>query len=477
MLVCASVFTRLFSSFYVFEKLEYQEKKDALLKQQKLITQSQAIIVPQYIIDNNEEAITLALSGVLSNPIIVGIAIYDPDGNILHRFGDFQSKSYQLFEARHDVTMFDGASVRRLGTLLTVSTERHIVANLQQQRRFYALVFAALFFAIVVAVYASIHSIVAIPLNRLVLAIKETKNGKPISVNWSGKDEIGLLITEFENLQGRQFRAQLQLRDELDHRGEMLAELLVMKEAAEQASHAKSEFMAAMSHELRTPLNAIIGFSEMIKDELLGPIENEDYRNYSADINSSGRNLLAIINDILDIARIEAGSTSLDEALMDPVHTAQLTIKLISGRPEAEGLDISIQHDNPVPSLYADARAVEQILINLLSNAVKFTDKGSVTVKIAAASDGYMAIMVSDTGIGIPADKIGNLTQPFYQADSSLSRKFDGTGLGLALSKSLMELHDGELLIESVEGEGTKVICRFPPERIEPDANRSNIVA
>jgi len=257
----------------------------------------------------------------------------------------------------------------------------------------------------------------------------------------------------------------------------MLAELLVMKEAAEQASHAKSEFMAAMSHELRTPLNAIIGFSEMIKDELLGPIENEDYRNYSADINSSGRNLLAIINDILDIARIEAGSTSLDEALMDPVHTAQLTIKLISGRPEAEGLDISIQHDNPVPSLYADARAVEQILINLLSNAVKFTDKGSVTVKIAAASDGYMAIMVSDTGIGIPADKIGNLTQPFYQADSSLSRKFDGTGLGLALSKSLMELHDGELLIESVEGEGTKVICRFPPERIEPDANRSNIVA
>jgi hypothetical protein len=114
LLVCASVFTILFSSFYVFEKLEYQEKKDALLKQQKLITQSQAIIVPQYIIDNNEEAITLALSGVLSNPIIVGIAIYDPDGNILHRFGDFQSKSYQLFEARHDVTMFDGASVRRL---------------------------------------------------------------------------------------------------------------------------------------------------------------------------------------------------------------------------------------------------------------------------------------------------------------------------------------------------------------------------
>lgn len=339
---------------------------------------------------------------------------------------------------------------------------------MQQRRRFYALVFAILFIVIVVAVYASIHSIVAIPLNRLVSAIKNSRNGCPLAINWSSENEIGLVIKEFEKLQSRQFHSQSQLQEELSHRGEMLAELLVMKNAAEQASHAKSEFMAVMSHELRTPLNSIIGFSAMIKDELLGPIGSEDYKDYSASIHSSGHHLLAMINDILDIAKIEAGSANLDETLIVPMHAAQSTIDLMSGWPESEGLDISIRQEIAVPALYADARAVNQILLNLLSNAVKFTERGSITVKIAMAADGWMVIAVSDTGVGIPEDEISNLTQPFYQVDSSLTREFEGSGLGLALSKSLMELHGGELLIESVEGKGTTVTCRFPPERTEP---------
>ena len=462
------MFTILFSSFYIFEEIEYDENMGALLKHQKLITQSQAIIIPQYIVKNDQEAITLALSAVLSNPIIVGVAIYHPDGETLYRFGDFQSANSQLFEARHPITFFDGSRVRQLGTLVTISTERHIVENLQHRRRFYMLVFAILFVVIVVAVYASIHSIVAIPLNRLVAAIKESKNGRPIAINWSSENEIGMVIKEFETLQDRQFRAQTRLREELSQRETMLADLVVMKNSAEQASQAKSKFMAAMSHELRTPLNAIIGFSEMIKDELQGPIENQDYKAYSADIHSSGRHLLAIINDILDIAKIEAGGADLDETLIDTVHAAQSAISLISGWPEAEGLDISIPRATTAPALNADARAVNQILLNLLSNAVKFTDHGSITVKIAVTADGWLEIAVSDSGIGIPEAEIENLTQPFYQVDNSLARKFEGTGLGLALSKSLMELHGGELLIESVEGKGTTATCRFPPERVDP---------
>ena len=241
------------------------------------------------------------------------------------------------------------------------------------------------------------------------------------------------------------------------------------RQAAEEAiaaSRAKSEFMAAISHELRTPLNAIIGFSEMIKDELLGPIENDQYKAYSADIHSSGSQLLAIINDIIDITKIEAGTTTLQDELIDLAHLLETTIALISSRPEAEGLIIKDESEADLPSLRADTKAVRQLLLNLLSNAVKFTEEGTVIVKAAVLGDGALAITVTDSGIGIAEDEIDKLTQPFYQVDSSLARKFEGTGLGLALSKSLVDLHGGALLIESVEGEGTTVTCRFPAERV-----------
>ena len=241
------------------------------------------------------------------------------------------------------------------------------------------------------------------------------------------------------------------------------------RQAAEEAiaaSRAKSEFMAAISHELRTPLNAIIGFSEMIKDELLGPIENDQYKAYSADIHSSGSQLLAIINDIIDITKIEAGTTTLQDELIDLAHLLETTIALISSRPEAEGLIIKDESEADLPSLRADTKAVRQLLLNLLSNAVKFTEEGTVIVKAAVLGDGALAITVTDSGIGIAEDEIDKLTQPFYQVDSSLARKFEGTGLGLALSKSLVDLHGGALLIESVEGEGTAVTCRFPAERV-----------
>ncbi|MDP6692229.1 MAG: ATP-binding protein [Alphaproteobacteria bacterium] len=268
----------------------------------------------------------------------------------------------------------------------------------------------------------------------------------------------------------RDFRRNHSLRASLQKQ-EMLAK------RAEVANSAKTQFVAMMSHELRTPLNAIVGFSEMMKDELLGTIGNEQYKAYSADIHSSGSHLLLIINDILDITKIEAGNSKLQNDLIDLQEIVDSAIGIISGWPQSDGLVISVESEDHPPDLRADARAVKQILLNLLSNAVKFTEQGAITVKIATAADGTVLLAVSDTGIGIAKEEIEKLARPFYQVDNSLARKFEGTGLGLALSKSLMELHDGQLTIESTEGAGTTVTCRFPSERVEEESTILEVLA
>lgn len=160
----------------------------------------------------------------------------------------------------------------------------------------------------------------------------------------------------------------------------------------------------------------------------------------------------------------------MQDDLVDPPHLIDTAVGLMSGRPEAEGLTIAVECEENLPALRADSKAVRQVLLNLLSNAVKFTEEGTVTVRTAMHASGEMVIAISDTGIGIAEEEIEKLAQPFYQVDSSLARKFEGTGLGLALSKSLMELHGGRLVIESIKGEGTTVSCLFPAARIEQNA-------
>ena len=464
--VCGSVFTILFLSFYIFEQIEYKEKLNELVKQQKFITQSQAIIVPQYILNDDNEAITLSLSGALSNPIIVGVAIMRPDGTTIYRFGDFESTNHQLFEFSHDITTFDGSTTKELGTLLTVSTERHIVEALQQRRQFYALLFAILFVTIVVAIYLSIHSIVAIPLNRLVSAIKDSKDGRPISVGCSRNNEIGLVISEFEGLQHRQFRVQSQLRDELAKREKILADLRVMKNAAEQASQTKSEFLASTSHELRTPLNAIIGFSDVIRNQMFGRVNVPAYLEYSQGIYDSGMHLLSIINDILDMSKIEAGEMTTQLAPCDLSEITKTCTHLMSGQAAERKVAVTSGISPDTPSFMGDARMMKQIFFNLLSNAIKFTPaNGRVTLSACVGEYG-LCVSVTDTGIGIPAEKIESVLEPFGQADSRLEREYQGTGLGLPLAKSMMELQGGTLTIHSVVDQGTTVELRFPPESL-----------
>lgn len=234
---------------------------------------------------------------------------------------------------------------------------------------------------------------------------------------------------------------------------------------AEAASKAKSEFLANMSHELRTPLNAIIGFAEVIERETFGPTVPR-YREYASDIHGSGQHLLQVINDILDLAKVEAGQMLLHEARLDAALVMQGCVRLIKPRAAKSNVRIYTAFDPNLPVLLADEARLRQIALNLLSNAVKFTKAGGrVSISTGIDLAGGIAIAVTDTGIGMTEDDIRIALEPFRQVTSSLSRSNEGTGLGLPLTKTLVELHGGRLDITSVPGRGTTVTVSFPPSR------------
>jgi PAS domain S-box-containing protein len=238
------------------------------------------------------------------------------------------------------------------------------------------------------------------------------------------------------------------------------------KEQAEVANRAKSEFLANMSHELRTPLNAIIGFSEILHREMFGRIGRPQYREYAKDIHDSGVHLLQIINDILDLSKIEAGKFELRKSDLDLAEMVGACLRLVKDRAAAGRLALVTEIAEGLPPLHADERAVKQILINLLSNAVKFTPPGGrITVRARLAQDGDVLLSVSDTGIGIAPENLAKALAPFSQVDNALTRRHAGTGLGLPLVRLLAELHGGSMRLESAVNAGTTVTVRLPERR------------
>lgn len=244
------------------------------------------------------------------------------------------------------------------------------------------------------------------------------------------------------------------------------------KSKAERASQAKSVFLASMSHELRTPLNAINGFSEMIAKEVYGSLGDERYKGYAEDILESGQHLLDMINDILDMAKIEAGKMQISRRPIDPSDAVDSAVRLIRRRASDKKVSLSFDPDDDLPEIQGDHLAIKQMTLNLISNAIKFTDEGGrIKVTVAQESD-WIVIRVSDTGVGISAEDLPRLAQPFEQASSGEGRNIKGTGLGLALTKSFAEMHGGRFTIESTLGEGTTVSIFLPvgpTEKVDAD--------
>ena len=283
-------------------------------------------------------------------------------------------------------------------------------------------------------------------------------DGKALEVRVNAVTGLGTVVT-FTDITERK-RAEYQL--------------WVAKEEAERANRAKSVFLSNMSHELRTPLNAIMGFSEIMKDELFGPLENTRYCDFADSIHSSGHNLLELIDDMLDLSRIEASKVELEEGEVDLGLAVAAVVAQLSARAESGGIRVEAEVASDLPLLLADARMVHQILTNVLSNAIKFTPPdGRIAVSAHGGEHGALQVAIADTGIGIAEQDLPTAISRFGQVDNDINRRSRGVGLGLPLALELAELHGGALDISSAAGRGTVVTLRFPVSRSIRHANRA----
>ena len=286
---------------------------------------------------------------------------------------------------------------------------------------------------------------------------------------------------EFKAESLRSRRLNEQLEEELRLRIEIQDGLVKARHEAQAADRAKTEFLANMSHELRTPLNATIGFAELMENEVHGPVGNAAYKDYVVNIRESGQHLLGLINDILDLSKIEAGKMELQETVFQLSEVVDSALLLVT--PQAGQLEIALGSDLPpaLPRLRGDPRLVKQILTNLLSNAVKFSHLGGeVRLSITAEAGAPLVMTVRDRGVGMTPEEITVALMPFGQVDSAFSRTRGGTGLGLPMVSALVDLHGGDLVIDSLPGQGTEVSVTLPEERIvwsEPGRSGAAAVA
>lgn len=262
------------------------------------------------------------------------------------------------------------------------------------------------------------------------------------------KVKLKRLIAELEKSEG--------------HAAELARKYSEEKDRAERAAQSKSAFLTNMSHELRTPLNAINGFSEILSTELYGPLGDERYKGYANDILMSGQHLLDMINDILDMAKIEAGKMSIELMPIDPIDPVDAAVRMIRRKAEDENITLTFEAESDLPEIAADHRAIRQMSLNLLSNAIKFTDEGGRIAVTLRRQDDFLRYAFTDNGIGIPEKDIPRLATPFEQVSSSSDRNHEGTGLGLALTKSFAEMHGGRLSIASQHGRGTTIAFYLP---------------
>jgi len=460
----------------VFVGLEVNNYRRALVQELTAIAQITSSNSTAAILFGDRAAASETLSALRARPNIDGASIYTPEGqlfayhsvrptafvdeNVLPayfaRFSADNAPPYLISWTAQSVDLFGPIHLddEVIGGLFIRSNLDHIGATIAT----YMLVVAVIILMSVVLAWwlaARLQRQVTHPILGLLDTIQSVSREHDYSLraHKHGRDELGNLVDAFNEM----------LTETEAHK----VELNAAREQAESANRMKSEFLAHMSHELRTPLNAILGFSDFMLSEPHGPLGDDSYREYMRDINGGGKHLLGVINDILDLSKVEAGAAELSEEVIDVRGLIQDSIRLLRERADQVKVNISIDAAPNLPDLYGDEQLLKRGLLNLLSNAIKFTPAGGQITLRASAPPGYEYVLsVADTGIGIAPEFMGHVLTPFGQAENVLTRSHQGTGLGLPLVKSFVELHGGSLELRSTLGEGTEVTIRLPANRV-----------
>ncbi len=310
---------------------------------------------------------------------------------------------------------------------------------------------------------------IAYLMDRAPLIVDEAMPHPDVGARLIGGASTGFLRGYVVTRKGRYFgvgTALSLLRLALAQSEGRLEEVEYERQRAEEANRSKTNFLASMSHELRTPLNAIIGFTDFIASEPFGPVQPQRYGEYVSDVNASANHLLGLINDLLDMAKIESGHMELHETVFPADQPIREVHKML--RQSFENAGIRLVVDLPETSIYlrADERMCRQVLLNLMSNALKFTPIGGTVTVSARNENGEIRVDVEDTGIGIPKDRLASVLEPFEQVEGAMNRSRPGTGLGLPLARAMAEAHGGRLILESELGKGTRVTVFGPADRV-----------
>jgi len=473
-LITILVVSLLSSSVYV--AIENRRARSAVVDELTTIAGIVADNSTAALVFDDPAAADETLAALKAKPDIVGGAIFRRDGSLFASYaagvsGDPSARWRAAADARQAANAEAARRIRLRDDLLELAVPirldgeavgtlvlRSSLARISAAQWTYigiVLVVMAVSMLIAFALISRLQRVITTPIERLLKTMGSVSASRDYTLRAEphGRDELGSLIDGFNDMLG-----QIQRHEE---------SLLGARHQAEAANRAKSDFLANMSHELRTPLNAILGFSEVLLNEMAGPLGQPRYREYAVDIHESGQHLLALINDILDLSKVEAGRVELVDDVIDVSALVEKTVRLVADRAEQTEIEIRVLAPPGLPRLIADERLVKQALLNLISNAVKFTPSGGrVDVTESLDADGGFRLGVSDTGIGIADTDIERVLTPFCQVESSLSRNYQGTGLGLPLTKSFVEMHGGTLELTSRLGEGTEVALRFPAKRV-----------
>jgi len=411
----------------------------------------------------------------MKNSKLRGGVLFDQGGTRLGKFGEEIGPTYTP-DSTTSMKMMETVPGQRYEIMWTpksMGAPYFIIARLDSSWIGFELIaFIGRIIGLVFLIAFFVTSVTSIILGTMVLkpvlalrrnllaAGADPTNPDRYKIENASEDELGDVVKAFNMMTkriGSDFLALEEKEQELQH----------SKILAERANEEKSSFLAKMSHELRTPLNAIIGFSDVIKSELMGPLGVAQYGEYAKDIHNSGQHLLALINDILDLSKAEAGKLELFEETFDIVDSFSEAVRMIDPLAQKKDLVIKVNALAKLPLLSADERRFKQILLNLLSNAVKFTPQsGRISISISIDQLGNLVVAVQDTGIGIKPEEMPKVLKEFSRVENNQTKSIEGTGLGLPLTKLLIERHGGRLNIESEYGEGTTVTFCLPANRL-----------